>query len=327
MANSRTQRRTGRTGPNLDRDKHPYGMEPEPWSELQAIAPQPVEASAAKSPQIFHLHNLFSLSQSDGALCAAASQLKGSAFVPGPNRGPRLPVADPCDIWKGSSDEFAQPDVYAASRGACVISLTFTCTFTGTFTCPHAIGVERAQMPQRQGGARKAPAADEALACLAPSKRLRPNTRRTSRRASRRAVNAAALRGGQSIRIVPELDLVVIVTAGYYEDYTPRAFGIQCGLFGDVLQAVTRNPPFSHYGGLRLRLIRRVRMTAIHAKFFKPSNLFSVRLEPANFSVADWGILCAFCRRTRSARDSRRAFSPAISSDAPCCSLFLSCSS
>jgi CubicO group peptidase (beta-lactamase class C family) len=27
--------------------------------------------------------------------------------------------------------------------------------------------------------------------------------------------------GGQSIRIVPELDLVVAVTAGYYQDYSP----------------------------------------------------------------------------------------------------------
>ena len=31
-------------------------------------------------------------------------------------------------------------------------------------------------------------------------------------------------RGGQSIRIVPELDLVVVVTAGYYQDYSPQAF-------------------------------------------------------------------------------------------------------
>jgi CubicO group peptidase (beta-lactamase class C family) len=45
-------------------------------------------------------------------------------------------------------------------------------------------------------------------------------------------------RGGQSIRIVPELDLVVAVTGGYYEDYSPRAFGIQFGVFRDVLQAV-----------------------------------------------------------------------------------------
>jgi CubicO group peptidase (beta-lactamase class C family) len=51
---------------------------------------------------------------------------------------------------------------------------------------------------------------------------------------------AAALgRGGQSIHIVPELDLVVVVTAGYYQDYSPRAFAIQYGVFRDVLQAVS----------------------------------------------------------------------------------------
>jgi CubicO group peptidase (beta-lactamase class C family) len=45
-------------------------------------------------------------------------------------------------------------------------------------------------------------------------------------------------RGGQSIRIVPELDLVVVVTAGYYQDYSPHAFQVQSGVFGDVLRAV-----------------------------------------------------------------------------------------
>jgi len=48
-------------------------------------------------------------------------------------------------------------------------------------------------------------------------------------------------RGGQSIRIVLELDLVVIVTAGYYQDYSPRAFQVQYGVFRDVLQAIS--PP------------------------------------------------------------------------------------
>jgi CubicO group peptidase (beta-lactamase class C family) len=53
---------------------------------------------------------------------------------------------------------------------------------------------------------------------------------------------AAALgRGGQSIRVVPELDLVVVVTAGYYQDYSPRAFQVQSGIFRDVLRAVA--PP------------------------------------------------------------------------------------
>ena len=48
-------------------------------------------------------------------------------------------------------------------------------------------------------------------------------------------------RGGQSIRIVPELDLVVVVTAGYYQDYSPQAFQVQSGIFRDVLQAIS--PP------------------------------------------------------------------------------------
>ena len=44
-------------------------------------------------------------------------------------------------------------------------------------------------------------------------------------------------RGGQSIRIVPELDLVVVVTAGYYQDYSSRAFQVQFGVFRDVVRA------------------------------------------------------------------------------------------
>ena len=48
-------------------------------------------------------------------------------------------------------------------------------------------------------------------------------------------------RGGQSIRIVPELDLVVVVTAGYYQDYSPQAFQAQYGVFKDVLQGIS--PP------------------------------------------------------------------------------------
>jgi CubicO group peptidase (beta-lactamase class C family) len=46
-------------------------------------------------------------------------------------------------------------------------------------------------------------------------------------------------RGGQSIRIVPELDLVVAVTAGYYQDYSPQAFHLQYGIFRDVLSAIS----------------------------------------------------------------------------------------
>jgi CubicO group peptidase (beta-lactamase class C family) len=48
-------------------------------------------------------------------------------------------------------------------------------------------------------------------------------------------------RGGQSIRIIPELDLVVAVTAGYYQDYSPRAFRVQYGVFRDVLRGIS--PP------------------------------------------------------------------------------------
>src|SRR5476649_757229 len=51
-------------------------------------------------------------------------------------------------------------------------------------------------------------------------------------------VLAALGRGGQSIRIVPALDLVVAVTAGYYQDYSERAFELQRGIFEDVLRAV-----------------------------------------------------------------------------------------
>lgn len=45
-------------------------------------------------------------------------------------------------------------------------------------------------------------------------------------------------RGGQSIRIVPELDLVVAVTAGYSQDYSARAFQVQFGVFRDVLRTI-----------------------------------------------------------------------------------------
>jgi CubicO group peptidase (beta-lactamase class C family) len=45
-------------------------------------------------------------------------------------------------------------------------------------------------------------------------------------------------RGGQSIRIVPERNLVVVVTAGYYQDYSPQAFKLQFGVFSDVLRAI-----------------------------------------------------------------------------------------
>ncbi|MBS0524663.1 MAG: serine hydrolase [Proteobacteria bacterium] len=50
-------------------------------------------------------------------------------------------------------------------------------------------------------------------------------------------------RGGQSIRIVPLLDLVVVVTAGYYQDYSPQAFRLQSGIFRDVLRESSSSPP------------------------------------------------------------------------------------
>ena len=60
-----------------------------------------------------------------------------------------------------------------------------------------------------------------------------------SRRNEREVHWAGALgRGGQSIRIVPELDLVVVVTAGYYQDYSARAFQTQYGVFRDVLRGL-----------------------------------------------------------------------------------------
>jgi hypothetical protein len=37
---------------------------------------------------------------------------------------------------------------------------------------------------------------------------------------------------------VPERDLVVVVTAGYYQDYSPQAFKLQFGVFRDVLRAI-----------------------------------------------------------------------------------------
>jgi CubicO group peptidase (beta-lactamase class C family) len=46
-------------------------------------------------------------------------------------------------------------------------------------------------------------------------------------------------RGGQSIRIVPELDLVVVLTAGYYQDYSAQAFDLQYSVFANVLQATS----------------------------------------------------------------------------------------
>jgi hypothetical protein len=49
----------------------------------------------------------------------------------------------------------------------------------------------------------------------------------------------AAGRGGQSIRIVPEFDLVVVITAGYHQDYSPRALQVRENIFRDVLRVVS----------------------------------------------------------------------------------------
>jgi CubicO group peptidase (beta-lactamase class C family) len=62
--------------------------------------------------------------------------------------------------------------------------------------------------------------------------------RSAARRREVRWVGALG-RGGQSIRIVPALGLVVVVTAGYYQDYSPEAFRLQYSVFQDVLQAIS----------------------------------------------------------------------------------------
>ncbi|WP_245951643.1 serine hydrolase domain-containing protein [Paracidovorax anthurii] len=50
---------------------------------------------------------------------------------------------------------------------------------------------------------------------------------------------AAQGRGGQNIRIVREMGLVVVVTAGYYQDYSPQAFKTLDSIFTDVLKATS----------------------------------------------------------------------------------------
>jgi CubicO group peptidase (beta-lactamase class C family) len=49
----------------------------------------------------------------------------------------------------------------------------------------------------------------------------------------------AAGRGLQTIRIVPELDLVGVITAGYYQDYSPQAFQVRNDIFRTVLRAAS----------------------------------------------------------------------------------------
>jgi CubicO group peptidase (beta-lactamase class C family) len=50
----------------------------------------------------------------------------------------------------------------------------------------------------------------------------------------------AAGRGLQTIRIIPELDLIFVMTAGYYQDYSPQAFQVRNDIFRSVLQAVSQ---------------------------------------------------------------------------------------
>ena len=47
-------------------------------------------------------------------------------------------------------------------------------------------------------------------------------------------------RGGQLIRIVPELDLVFAMTAGYYQDYSPPTFRVRETIFRAVLRAASQ---------------------------------------------------------------------------------------
>jgi CubicO group peptidase (beta-lactamase class C family) len=52
----------------------------------------------------------------------------------------------------------------------------------------------------------------------------------------------AAGRGLQTIRIIPELDLIFVMTAGYYQDYSPQAFQVRNDIFRSVLRAVSQTP-------------------------------------------------------------------------------------
>src|SRR5262249_45730029 len=57
-------------------------------------------------------------------------------------------------------------------------------------------------------------------------------------------------RGGQSIRIVPELDLVVIVTAGYYQDYSPQAFQVRTVFSGTYCRRFRLRAELKRHHGL-----------------------------------------------------------------------------
>lgn len=47
-------------------------------------------------------------------------------------------------------------------------------------------------------------------------------------------------RGLQTIRVVPELDLVFAMTAGYYQDYSPQAFRVREDIFRAALRATSQ---------------------------------------------------------------------------------------
>jgi CubicO group peptidase (beta-lactamase class C family) len=50
----------------------------------------------------------------------------------------------------------------------------------------------------------------------------------------------AAGRGLQTICVVPELDLVFVMTAGYYQDYSRQAFRVREDVFHSVLRAASQ---------------------------------------------------------------------------------------
>jgi CubicO group peptidase (beta-lactamase class C family) len=47
-------------------------------------------------------------------------------------------------------------------------------------------------------------------------------------------------RGLQTIRVVPDFDLVFVMTAGYYQDYSPQAFRVREDIFRSVLRSASQ---------------------------------------------------------------------------------------
>ena len=52
-------------------------------------------------------------------------------------------------------------------------------------------------------------------------------------------VLARSVEAGSRFRVVPELDHVVVVTAEYYQDYSPPAQQVQSGIFRDVPRGIS----------------------------------------------------------------------------------------